>query len=123
MILEAAESIYKEFGHFLEFNNGSLIMLFLGQIPQSLLPYPKDKIEEALNTALVHFNRKGDKKAIETLKASMALLTCYIDDTQAIKHAIKIWQNEEAIKAIMSNLGNSQKKSFNYLLQKLKKVG
>lgn len=49
MDLKLADAIRLDWGKFLEISNGPLMMVFMTKIPQSLLPYPKEKIIEALD--------------------------------------------------------------------------
>lgn len=59
--------------------------------PQSLLPYPKDKIRQAFETALAH---TSDEKLKEAIQSSFVVLeSCFIDDEEAKS------KNSELLKA------------------------
>ena len=51
--------------------------------PQSLLPFPKEEIIEALNFCIENTNQ--DKKMTENLKAVAYVLTLFVEDEEADK--------------------------------------
>lgn len=59
--------------------------------PQSLLPYSKEEIREALDTSILLL---GDGEIKEALKASAVVLDCFIDDKEASA------KNAEVLKSI-----------------------
>jgi hypothetical protein len=83
MNLKLAEAIMHDYGKFLEISHGGLMGLFSTEIPESLLPYPKEKIEEAL-VNMANFFRENEtiKRNIE---ACLASLECYIEDKKALE--------------------------------------
>lgn len=99
MDLEEADKIRDAWGKFLEVGNPGLMRMFLGKIPESLLPYPKEKIEEAMDICIEHFEAEGNKQMVETFKASKAALIPYTDDRVAIKQLVQNFMNPSFIKA------------------------
>jgi len=68
MNLKLTKAIMHDFGKFLELSHGSLMMFFVTEIPESFLPYPKEKIEEALTIALRHFYSKGEEETVRNIE-------------------------------------------------------
>lgn len=99
MDLEEADKIRMEWGKFLEFSNGKLMKLFLAEIPESLLPYPKHKIEQALDICIDYFNSEGNQEAIESFESVKASLMFYVPDRQAIQSAAKRFSNPDFLKS------------------------
>ncbi len=77
MELEEADKIRIEWGKFLEVANPQLIKEYGASIPVSLLPYPKEKIEEAMDICIEYFNLEGRNDLVETFKACKAALLFY----------------------------------------------
>jgi len=109
MDLKLADKIRLDWGKFLEISNGPLMMLFMSKIPQSLLPYPKEKIIEALDVITQHFAAIGNSEAVKTIESTKPLLEFYVDDQEAIQAAIKNFSNENYLKAILPKLPERQK--------------
>lgn len=109
MDLKLADRIRLDWGKFLEISNGPLMMLFMSKIPQSLLPYPKEKIIEALEIVIQHFAILGNSEAVKTTESTKPLLEFYVDDQEAIKAAAKNLNNEDYLKAILPKLSERQK--------------
>lgn len=118
MSLEFADAIRMEWGKFCELTSGSLILLFMGRIPQSLLPYPRETIEEAMNIITKHFSAQGDDETVAICEQSTSTLLFFVDDEEAIKNAGKNFNNEEILKAFLPKLGEKQKEQLKYLQAK-----
>lgn len=98
MSLEEADEIRMAWGKFLEVGNGGLLKLFGAQIPESLLPYSKERIEEALDLIIKHCYSTGDTENANVFEATKAMLLAYVPDIIALKSAAKRFNNLEFIK-------------------------
>jgi hypothetical protein len=68
-----------------------LFSIFMGEIPESLLPYPKQLLAEALNTMYkIHLN-SGNTKYAEAISNTIPFLMFYSDDDTAIKKIAQIY--------------------------------
>lgn len=119
MNLKIADSIRSDWGKFLEITDGTLMMIFLGKIPESLLPYPKESIKEALNICVDYFNNKGNIEAVKTVKATIPFLELYVPDKEALENAAVNFADPERLKAILPLLGGGQVKQLQYLISKM----
>lgn len=108
MDLKLADRIRLDYGKFLEISNESLIMFFVSKIPQSLLPYPKEKIIEALDVIARHFAAIGNEEAVRTIESTKSLLEFYVEDKEAIEAAVKKFSNESYLKVILPKLSERQ---------------
>jgi lipoate-protein ligase A len=108
MNLKLAEAIMHDYGKFLEISHGGLMGLFSTEIPESLLPYPKEKIEEAL-VNMANFFRENEtiKRNIE---ACLASLECYIEDKKALESFSKKMKNKEFMEKFLKWRKNRQEK-------------
>lgn len=62
------------------------VRFFMAQIPESLLPHPKEKIEEALNVYIRHFERIGKHELAQTYLNTTVVLSTFVNDEVAIKN-------------------------------------
>lgn len=111
MKIEEADKIMRVWGKYLEHCSGKLNMLFWrdgGKIPESLLPYPKIILDEALNMMDEHYHNIGDKHATELLRETMILLEVYGDDNEAIKHAGEMFSDPKKRKQIIASIKDWQ---------------
>ena len=67
MSLEIADDWLK----FMELASSDIV-IFVGKVPQSLLPYPKETIEEALGIVSQHLASVGNEEGLDGIKNSMA---------------------------------------------------
>lgn len=118
MNLKTADAIRMDWGKFLEITNGNLMMIFLTNIPESLLPYPKKTIEEALNIVAKHFHNQGNSEAVQTIQTTIPFLMNYVPDKEAIENAKTKFDNKEYLKAILPHLGDKQKEQLKYIVNK-----
>ena len=72
--------------------------------PESLLPYTKEKIKQALNIAIQHTD---DKKIVENLTSCLVFLENFIDDGEASKKNGKLLENKKWQKAVKKRLRNN----------------
>ena len=105
-----------DWGKFLEITNGNLVMIFLTKIPESLLPYPKKTIEEALNIVAEYFHNQGNSEAVQAIQATIPFLMSYVPDKKALENAKTIFGNKEFIKSILPRLGEKQKEQLKYII-------
>lgn len=113
------ETIMRDFGKFLELSHGALSLFFLSEIPETLLPYSKEKIEEALKIALKHYVSVGDKEASEHIKVCVSALLFYTDDHIAIKAAISRIKDKGRSEKLIEARRKRQNKLFKELEVKI----
>ncbi len=115
--LEQADRVREVWGIFLEFTNGTLLTVFRGAIPESLLPYPKPIIEEALTLLEEHWRAEGNTAAADAMASSQSGLVLYVPDSQALNETTKKLSNKEMLESVKQNINNQQKRNLEYLLQ------
>ena len=84
MHLDEAYEIVDSYINFYLVVGNKLNMLFLNNIPESLLPFSKNKIMEAVNLVLVSKNIKYGEDKKEHIKELATELITYIDDEKAL---------------------------------------
>jgi len=89
MHLKQAQKVFSDYGGFIECAFFRFHTVFLGIIPESLLPYSVKYIEEAFNIVAKYYHDKGDKKSVELLQRSIGWLLWFEDDEKAILEAVK----------------------------------
>lgn len=89
MRIDDSATILHEWGTFLEYCHGRLHTVFGGSIPESLLPYPRDEIERALDTMAKRHHRDGDLEASAHIQRSLGPLLFYRDDSEALEHMVR----------------------------------
>ena len=118
MDLETADKIRMDWGKFLEITNGNLMMIFFNKIPQSLLPYPKHKIKEALEVVSKYHTITGNKEVVNAIEFTLSILNLYVDDKEAIESAARNFSNKEYLKSVLPKLGDKQNEQLRYLINK-----
>ena len=68
---------------------------FIWKKPKSLLPYPPDKLEEALNIVAEYFFNNGDKKLSNLIQESISSIWTYEKDEEAVESIFKAMSNPE----------------------------
>lgn len=82
--LAKIEEIVKAYGKTVEIISQDIPTKYPAMaFPQSLLPFPKEEIKEALKFFIEHTNQ--DEKIKESLKATAYMLTMFIEDEEADK--------------------------------------
>lgn len=114
MSLEMADAIRMDWGKFLELTSGTLILLFMARIPESLLPYPREEIEEALNIVANNFKHSGDNDGVRIVEESKSFLLFFIDDEEALEAMKTNLNNNDIVKVILPKLGTKQKDQLKY---------
>lgn len=117
MTLQQADQIRQDWGKFLEITNGRLMGLFLGQIPERLLPYKKEVIKEALEMIIKHFSDNGNKEAENAVKKTIPFLDIYINDEKAIKEASNHFSDKDYLDIMSKTSGDDQQKQYEYVLE------
>jgi len=109
MNLRVADAIRKDWGKFLEVTHGSLMMVFLTKIPQALLPYPKEAIEEALDVVVNHLASAGNYEAVKIIESTKSFLELYAEDKEALESAAEMFKDKNYLKSILPRLSKRQK--------------
>lgn len=115
MKLEIAENIRMDWGKFLETSHGVLLRLFFPKIPQGLLPYPRETIEEALDMQMKHFSSTGNQQAVESIKATLPFLWPFVDDKEALQEAAKRFSDDRFLAAVLPSLEKRQRQALTEL--------
>lgn len=108
LTLEEAENIVQVWGIFLE-HSGGLRTFFGIDIPRSLLPYPIEIIQGALNKMEALYWKAGNKERVKLLEETEMLLMQFSDDKEAIENTIKRLQDEDWQEIVISSIKNYQK--------------
>ncbi len=109
MTLDEANKIVRIWGAYLEYCHGRLQALFIASIPESLLPYPPDILEEALNIIAKHYHDVGDYDKSKLIQKSFDGLLLYSKDEEAIQSAAKVFNMPDVKETIISNMKQFQK--------------
>lgn len=84
LTIEEAQNIVTVWGTFLEYSGG-LSYLFGIDIPKSLLPFPIQILQGALNKMEAYYFDQGQNDRVKLLEETEAMLMRYADDSEAIK--------------------------------------
>jgi len=95
MDFKEAQKITSNYGGFIEWNYSRFDTFFFTKIPQSLLPYSIENIEEALNIAAKSCHDEGDQKMVEAIQKTQMLLMSFIDDEGAILHSVEMLKDKK----------------------------
>jgi hypothetical protein len=109
MTLDEASKIVRIWGVYLEYCQGRLMSLFHAQIPESLLPFPKDTIEEATNIVAEYHHNMGNQDQVKALQTAMAVLLFYEDDEKALLQAANSFNDQKFRQVIIGSLKKSRK--------------
>src|SRR3989338_8597766 len=100
--LQKIETITHEYGKVLERVGQETMQKYPAAVyPQSLLPYPKEIIEKALNDGLRYIE---DEKMIANIKNCLAFLIAFIDDEEANKRNSELLNSKEFQDAVKKRL-------------------
>lgn len=109
LTLEEANSITSIYGSFLE-STGFLTMIFMNDIPESLLPYPKHILVSALERSRQYFTNIGDRKRATFIYSAILGLVGYnSNDDEAFKKAAEMFSDSRWRKAFVKSLKEMQK--------------
>lgn len=100
--LEKIETIIHEYGKVLEKVGLETMQKYPAAVyPQSLLPYPKEVIEKALNDGLRYIE---DEKMKINIKNCLSFLIAFIDDEEANKRNSELLNNKDFKEAVKRKL-------------------
>ena len=68
MTIEKASEIVRIYGNYLEHVGGTNLILFSGKAPESMLPFPKKIILDAMEILAEQHKRNGNQEAAEYLQ-------------------------------------------------------
>lgn len=120
MNIEQAEATMRGFGKFLEVANGPLTFLFRSAVPESLLPYPKSTITEALTVTQEYFRQQGMTEQENNLGSQIGLLEAwYTDDQSALDQLTKHLEDPAFRKHIISTFGSTQQRQYKNLIEQI----
>lgn len=108
MTIEEAKKIFVGWQEFVEIDD-KLSKVFWSHIPESLLPYKKYLIEEALNIIAEDYFSAGDNEASRNVQGSMLNLMRYKNDEEAIQDILNLeyLKNDDLRKVCIENLRKS----------------
>lgn len=105
--LQKIEVVVHEFGKVLEKTGQETMSKYPATVyPQSLLPYPKEDIRNALQKAQRYTK---DEKMKENMRTCEVFLDSFIDDEKANKRNSELLDNKEYQKAIKKHLDKNDK--------------
>lgn len=105
--LQKIETMIHEYGKVLEKVGQETMQKYPAAVyPQSLLPYPRDVIEKALNDGLRYIE---DEKMIANIKTCLAFLVAFIDDEEANKRNNELLNNKGFQEAVKRRLSKNDK--------------
>ena len=91
MTYDEAWEIVTAWGVYLEHSHARLVTIFfLGHLPASLLPYPKQVLEDAINAVAKYYFDMGDYATSDFFKSTCGPLMLYSSDDYAIEQLFKI---------------------------------
>jgi len=88
----------------------------MAKIPQTLLPYRKEIILEALEKVAKYFEENQNDQAVKAVKTTIPFLDIYVDDEKAIIEASKNFADDKYVGAIKKYFGDDQEKQYKYVL-------
>jgi len=106
--IEEADKIVSVWGLFLE-HAGFMSYLFSGDIPESVLPYPKYLLVGAINKMAKYYHQQGHDKMVENLESTLIGLVSYANDKEAIKQASENFNNKEWLEHFVPGLNELQR--------------
>ncbi len=107
LTLVEAQNIVHVWGVYLE-HSGSLRFLFGINIPKSLLPYPVDILQGALNKMEAHYYSQGQHDRVKLLEETEMILMQYAGDEEAIKESVAKFGNKSWQEAFLKGLKDYQ---------------
>lgn len=108
LTLEEAQNIVHVWGVYLE-HSGGLRFLFGISIPESLLPYPRDILQGALNKMEAFYYEQGEHDKVKLLEGTEMMLMEYAEDGEAIKESLSHFSDKKWQDAMTKGLQDYQK--------------
>lgn len=118
MTLEDAEKIYEVWKVYLEFHD-KLFRIFIGKIPESFLPFPKDILVEALGiigNTYFQIALAKDKENFKEIYLSLGAL--YVDDEEAIEALMYKLSIPKVRKSLLEHLKEAHMEWFKINMKK-----
>ena len=109
MTFDKASKIVNIWGIYLEYMGGKLNLIFGASIPESLLPFPIETLEQALNTVAEHHHKMGNNDVVKDLHRSIGCLTGYKDDEEAVLQAARLFNDPKWREAVLPVFKRFQK--------------
>lgn len=116
MTLKQADRIREHWANFLEISYGTLAEFFLNPIPESLLPYPKKAIKEAMEVVAQYFKENGNEAGEKACLDTIPFLDMYQDTEKSLIKFSEMLAGSYK-KVIQPHLGITQKKQLKYVLE------
>ena len=107
LTLEEAQNIVNIWGIFLE-HSGGVRMLFATDIPQSILPFPIEILQGALNKMEAYYWERGEKDRVKLLEETEAMLIQFTSDKEALKDIVDKLCNKKWMKILVPGLKSHQ---------------
>lgn len=112
MTFNDADKIVSIWGKYLEFVFGRLHCIFGRHIPESLLPFTKDTLYEAINIMAEYYKSIGNTRGVELMnETSMIIHGMYVDDEKALQETSE-WINDPKRKELMIGLMKKWQKDW-----------
>ena len=108
LTLEEAQNIVHVWGVYLE-HSGGLRFLFGINMPESLLPYPRDILQGALNKMEAFYYEQGEHDKVKLLEGTEMMLMEYAEDGEAIRGSISKFSDKKWQEAMIKGLRDYQK--------------
>lgn len=108
LTLEEAQNIVSVWGVHLEHTWGLRLLLGIN-IPESLLPYPIDILQGAINKMEAYYFSQGQHDRIKLLEETEMILMQYAEDNEAIKELAPNFSNKKWQEAMLKGLQDYQK--------------
>ncbi|OGH23456.1 MAG: hypothetical protein A2629_00215 [Candidatus Levybacteria bacterium RIFCSPHIGHO2_01_FULL_41_15] len=107
LTLEEAQNIVNIWGIFLE-HSGGVRMLFATDIPQSILPFPIEILQGALNKMEAYYYELGMQDRVKLLESTEAMLMQYEEDDEAMKATAKRYADKKFRDVFITGLKDYQ---------------
>ncbi len=108
MTLDEADKIVKIWGKHVEYFNRIALLLFGASAPESILPFPKNIIQEACNMVAEHHHNNGNLEIVRAIESCEAFLLVYNDDAESLLQAAKLWNDPKWRENLLPALKQSQ---------------
>jgi len=95
MNLEEAREVVSDYGGFIEWAYFRFKPVLWNKYPESLLPYSRESIDDALNIATKYYNKEGNQKMVNSIEEVHYLLTYFVDDEEAIINSVKLFKKKK----------------------------
>ena len=108
MDLKKAEKVWQDFGLFVAVTHPQLMHIFLSEIPECFLPYPRRVIEEALTIGEKHYVERGHDG--EAFRTTRVMLEWYTDSKNALEKFYK--RPTEILDKMIKSAMESQEETY-----------